>query len=107
MDASAQEIRFDGRGFCNSCTDYLDNAERHASRRGVADDKLCDLVAQMKRAGRRREYDCVLGVSGGVDSSYLAYKAKELGLRVLAVHFDNGWEFRARSAQRRESRQET
>jgi N-acetyl sugar amidotransferase len=91
MDTSAQEIRFDGTGFCNFCTDYLGNAERHASRRGVADDKLCDLVAQMKRAGRRREYDCVLGVSGGVDSSYLAYKTKELGLRVLAVHFDNGW----------------
>ena len=45
----------------------------------------------MKRAGRHKEYDCVLGVSGGVDSSYLAYRAKELGLRILALHFDNGW----------------
>ena len=49
-------------------------------------------VAEIRRAGRRKKYDCVVGLSGGTDSSYLAYKALELGLRPLAIHLDNGWD---------------
>jgi len=49
------------------------------------------LVAAMKDAGRNSDYDCLIGVSGGVDSTYVAYLVKQLGLRPLAVHFDNGW----------------
>jgi N-acetyl sugar amidotransferase len=49
-------------------------------------------VAQIKRQGRRRPYDCILGLSGGVDSTYVAYLTKQLGLRPLALHLDNGWD---------------
>jgi N-acetyl sugar amidotransferase len=49
-------------------------------------------VAKIKSAGRGRDYDCIIGVSGGVDSTYVAYRIKEMGLRPLAVHFDNGWD---------------
>ena len=52
---------------------------------------LAEIVEAIKREGRGREYDCIIGVSGGVDSTYVAYLVRELGLRALAVHFDNGW----------------
>ena len=55
------------------------------------DRKLNQIVEEIKQAGRNQKYDCLLGVSGGVDSTYVAYKAKELGLRPLIVHYDNGW----------------
>ena len=92
MDASATEISFDEHGVCNFCSEFEQKAARFLYRPEVDDARLAELVDAMKRAGRRKEYDCVLGVSGGVDSSYLAYRAHELGLRVLAVHFDNGWD---------------
>ena len=50
------------------------------------------LVEKMKRDGRGKPYDCIIGVSGGVDSTYVAYKVKQMGLRPLAVHMDNGWD---------------
>jgi N-acetyl sugar amidotransferase len=53
--------------------------------------RLAQLVEQVKRAGRGRRYDCVVGLSGGVDSSWALHKVVELGLRPLAVHMDNGW----------------
>lgn len=85
------EIEFDPKGICNHCREY-DVAERHYIRKGeLAKRDLDGLIAEIKKAGAGNSYDCILGVSGGVDSSYLALEAKELGLRVLAVHFDNGW----------------
>lgn len=53
---------------------------------------LAALVERVKTAGRGKKYDCIIGVSGGADSSYVAYMVKKLGLRALAVHFDNGWD---------------
>jgi N-acetyl sugar amidotransferase len=53
---------------------------------------LAATVTQIKRQGRRRPYDCILGLSGGVDSTYVAYLTKQLGLRPLALHLDNGWD---------------
>jgi hypothetical protein len=53
--------------------------------------QLALLVDEIKRHGRGRDYDCIIGVSGGVDSSYVAVRASELGLRLLALHVDNGW----------------
>lgn len=50
-----------------------------------------DIVGIIKKDGKGKKYDCLLGISGGVDSTYLAYLAKEAGLRVLCLHFDNGW----------------
>ena len=93
MDTAAdREIGFDGCGLCSHCQRY----DRLLSSRvitGPAGERaLADLVARMKRAGRGREYDCIIGVSGGVDSTYVAYLVKQHGLRALAVHLDNGWD---------------
>jgi N-acetyl sugar amidotransferase len=56
-----------------------------------SDRKLEELVSHIKVYGKNREYDCLVGISGGVDSSYVAYIVKKTGLRPLVVHFDNGW----------------
>lgn len=93
MDTSDPEIEFDEHGVCNHCHEY----DRLISQRvlgGAAGRRYLDsLVAQIKRAGRNKSYDCIIGVSGGVDSTYVAYMAKkEFGLRPLAVHMDNGWD---------------
>jgi N-acetyl sugar amidotransferase len=84
-------IKFDEKGICNYYYEYL-QAEKEEVKKG-ADGKLYfdEAVAQMKKDGIGKPYDCILGVSGGVDSTYLALVAKNAGLRVLCVHFDNGW----------------
>lgn len=84
-------IRFDAEGVCNHCRRY-DAVVGARVVRGDEGRRLLDgLVAKMKAAGRGRAYDCIIGVSGGVDSTYVAWLVKQLGLRPLAVHFDNGW----------------
>ncbi len=85
-------IRFDEKGVCNYCTmhDKLD-AEFPTGPEGER--ILQQLGEKMRRAGRGRKFDCVVGASGGRDTSYCLYYCKEkLGLRPLAVHFDNGWD---------------
>lgn len=84
-------ITFDVEGICNHCKSYDLAEERFVKTGETAKQELAALIADIKNSGVGKSYDCILGVSGGVDSSYLALKAKELGLRVLAVHFDNGW----------------
>ena len=91
MDDSDAGITFDEQGRCNVCTRYLEQKELRGYRPGTSDENLKRLVAQIKKAGEGREFDCVLGLSGGVDSSYMAYMAHQHGLRVLAVHVDTGW----------------
>lgn len=92
MDTSAPDITFDDFGICNYCTDFLDrfshilNEEPSAKRA-----RLETLIAKIKDSGKGKPYDCVVGVSGGVDSSWILVKAVELGLRPLPVHMDNGW----------------
>ena len=91
MDTSDPLITFDEQGVCNLCTDFLENrlALITASKEGTAE--LEPLFDTVRKAGRGRKYDCVVGVSGGVDSSYVTTLAAEHGLRILAVHLDNGW----------------
>jgi N-acetyl sugar amidotransferase len=90
MDTSHAEILFDSEGVCNFCHGFdLLNAAR--PRGESATDALTQCISSVKAAGASKKYDCVLGLSGGVDSSYLALKLKEWGLRPLAVQFDNGW----------------
>lgn len=91
-DSTAGGISFDAQGVCNYCRNY----ERLAARfidipEAQKQAELNVIVSKIKRTGKGKKYDCILGLSGGVDSSYLAYLAKELGLRPLVVHFDNGW----------------
>lgn len=85
------DIRFDKDGICNYYYEYLDK-ERRLVHKGAAGKTMLDaLLTNIRRDGVGKPYDCILGVSGGVDSTYLAFKAKEWGLRPLLVHFDNGW----------------
>jgi N-acetyl sugar amidotransferase len=92
MDTAVDpSIRFDADGVCNHCRRNEDLRAARISSGPEANATLTRLVEQIKAAGRGREYDCIIGVSGGVDSTYVAYLVKQLGLRALAVHFDNGW----------------
>lgn len=92
MDTSDPDIGFDDAGVCNHCHKF----DRVVAQRTIIEPEarkaaLDQAVAEMKRQGKGKSYDCVIGVSGGVDSTYVAYLTRELGLRPLAVHFDNGW----------------
>ncbi len=91
MDTSDPEIEFDAEGRCNHCRSYKKVVSGLVYQGEQSDDALQDMANLIKAAGKGREYDCVMGVSGGVDSSYVGYVAKNLGLRPLAVHLDNGW----------------
>lgn len=93
MDTSDPEITFDAAGLCSHCRRYDSLVADVVVRadRGLRLAELDGIVARIKRQGRNSDYDCIMGLSGGVDSSYVAYTAKRLGLRPLAVHFDSGW----------------
>jgi N-acetyl sugar amidotransferase len=92
MDTTDPDIRFNGAGVCNHCIEYDQLIRGNVFTGEDGRRKLEAIVGDIKRDGAGKEYDCVIGVSGGVDSSYVAYKVKELGLRPLAVHLDNGWD---------------
>lgn len=92
MDTSDSQIAFDGNGVCDHCNDFYNNLlpKWHTDERGRAE--LERKVAQIKKSGEGKPFDCILGLSGGLDSSYLAHVAvKQLGLRPLAFHVDGGW----------------
>ncbi len=92
MDTSDPDIRFDEKGYCNHCTEGLATLRRVLLPSPQREEVLARLVERIRRDGRGKEYDCIIGLSGGVDSSTVAYRVKQLGLRPLAVHFDNGWD---------------
>ena len=92
LDTTAKYIVFDEQGVCDSCRTYDRLAAKYINIDASSKKKELDfIVNKIKRRGKKNQYDCILGLSGGVDSSYLAYLAKEIGLRPLVVHFDNGW----------------
>jgi len=91
MDTSDPDIEFDEKEFCNHCTSYFDHIKVLKETNQYSAEKLEETVKTIKREGEGKEYDSILGVSGGIDSSYTAYFAKKLGLRPLLIHFDNGW----------------
>ncbi len=84
-------ITFNDDGVCNYYFEYLAEAKKNLLSPTQAAKELEAIVAKLKLAGKGKKYDCMLGVSGGVDSTYLSLITKRLGLRVLCVHFDNGW----------------
>ncbi len=90
MDTSDPEIVFSDVG-CNHCTRYFSRVANEVHRGAKGEAMLAQVVDRIRAEGKGKDYDCVTGVSGGVDSTYVIYKLKELGLRPLAVHFDNGW----------------
>lgn len=91
MDTSDPLITFDEKGVCNHCKTFDVRYEKEVLKGAVREQKLKEVVDKIKAAGVRKDYDCIIGVSGGVDSTMVAYHIKKLGLRPLAVHFDNGW----------------
>ncbi|HEU4551126.1 MAG TPA: N-acetyl sugar amidotransferase [Rhizomicrobium sp.] len=92
MDTSDPEITFDENGVCNHCHLFDDRMRRMVIPPEQRDARLAALLDQIRATSKGRAYDCVIGVSGGVDSTYVAYLCKQWGLRPLAVHFDNGWD---------------
>lgn len=91
MDTTDPDIEFDENGFCNHCRRYFAEKDKHVFTSIKGELKLKSLIKDIKEAGRGKEYDCLIGISGGVDSTYLALMTKKWGLRPLAMHFDNGW----------------
>lgn len=91
MDTTDPEITFNAKGECHHCVGYRDTVEGLTYQGASSERELVVLAEKIKKRGRGKDYDCVIGVSGGVDSSYTCYLAKKLGLRPLAVHMDNGW----------------
>ena len=92
MDTSDSNITFDARGWCDYCINYHQNIlpNWHTDERGAK--RIAAQVAQIKKDGEGRDHDCLIGISGGVDSSYVAYLAKaKFGLRPLLFHVDAGW----------------
>jgi N-acetyl sugar amidotransferase len=93
MDTTDPDILFDNNGYCNHCTNAIKKLnEIYFIDSVIKKRRLEEIVEKIKKEGRGKKYDCIIGLSGGVDSSYLAYVVvKELGLHPLAVHLDNGW----------------
>lgn len=91
MDTSDPLIQFDKDGVCNLCTDFINNRKQVIKSSPNSNTALDDLFKTVKAKSTNRKYDCIIGMSGGVDSSYLAVLASKYKLRILAVHMDNGW----------------
>jgi asparagine synthetase B (glutamine-hydrolysing) len=92
MDTTSDpELRFDADGFCNLCTEFFERTSKRIYNGEESQRALQKLVDRIRRSGEGKPYDCVVGISGGVDSCYAAYVAKKVGLRPLALHMDNGW----------------
>lgn len=90
MDDTVPGIQFDANGECTFCKIH-DDLERKFPLNGETPKRLLQLVDKIKKDGKGKYYDCIVGLSGGRDSTYTLYNAVKVGLRPLAVHFDNGW----------------
>lgn len=92
MDTTATDIVFDTRGICSYCTQFLASSKDIIYQDMSAKEaELAAFITKVRAAGKGKPYDCIIGVSGGVDSSWVLLKAVHYGLRPLAVHMNNGW----------------
>lgn len=92
MDTTDSKIVFDEKGVCDHCNTYYKQIlpRWHTDERG--EKELREIVAQIKKEGKGKDFDCIMGMSGGIDSSYLLYMMVEkFGLRPLVFHVDAGW----------------
>lgn len=91
MDTTDMDITFNDKGECNHCEHYLVTLKENAYVQGISESNWKGILAHIKTKGANNSYDCLVGISGGVDSCYVAHLCKEYGLRPLLVHIDNGW----------------
>ena len=90
-DANISGISFNKEGVCNYCIQVEELKQQYGTGDARGIKALNDLIVSIKRSGKGKKYDCIVGVSGGTDSSFLLAQAIEWGLRPLAVHYDNTW----------------
>ncbi len=90
-DEKVPGINFDENGLCNYCRIIDTLKDQYGTGTKKGEKLLTDIIDKIKFEGKNKKYDCVIGVSGGTDSSFMVYKAVEWGLRPLAVHYDNTW----------------
>ena len=92
MNSSDSRIQFDSNGMCDHCNDFYTNVKPHWNVNATSRDQLSQIIENIKKEGIGKDFDCILGLSGGVDSSYMLHIAvKEFGLRPLVFHVDGGW----------------
>lgn len=85
------DIFFDKHGHCNYCNSYFEYVSSKVQIKEHSFAAISPVIDKIKSENKNKKYDCIVGISGGTDSAYLVYKLVELGMRPLAVHFDNGW----------------
>jgi len=86
------DIKFDKEGVCNYYYEFKKKLEIRIPKADKAVQELNKIVSLIRKDGKNKQYDCIIGISGGVDSTYTAWLVKKIGLRPLAVHLDNGWD---------------
>lgn len=92
MDTSDEDIIFDSKGVCMRCNEYKERILPKWNYGKGHEEELAAMISEIKRKGKGKEYDCILGLSGGLDSSYMLHLAvKEWGLRPFVFHIDAGW----------------
>lgn len=92
MDTTDDDITFDENGVCMRCNEYKERIEPEWNHGRGHDEELKALIQKIKDSGKGKQYDCILGISGGLDSSYMLHLAvKEWGLRPFVFHIDAGW----------------
>ncbi len=91
MDTSDPDISFNSNGECNHCCEFFEKTKLQWFPNDEGKRKLESIVTRIKSEMRGKKYDCIMGLSGGVDSSYLALRVADLGLCPLVVHVDGGW----------------
>jgi N-acetyl sugar amidotransferase len=92
MDTTDSQISFDEKGVCDHCNTYYTKILPHWHTDELGEKELWKIIDEIKRAGKGKDFDCITGMSGGIDSSYLVYLLKEkFGLRPLIFHVDAGW----------------
>ncbi|MEI6766181.1 MAG: N-acetyl sugar amidotransferase [Bacteroidota bacterium] len=91
MDTSDPWITFDEQGVCNHCREYDKIVDNYLFVKNDGEKRLQEIADEINRTSKGNKFNCIVGLSGGVDSSYLTYKAVQLGLRPLVVHVDCGW----------------
>jgi 3'-phosphoadenosine 5'-phosphosulfate sulfotransferase (PAPS reductase)/FAD synthetase len=91
LDDRIPGIIFDENGVCQYCKIH-DELKKIYPLNNKGQENINNLIKKVRRKGKRKKYDCIIGVSGGTDSTYTLYQLVKLGMRPLAIHFDNGWD---------------